>query len=483
MDQRQGKRRRIAAMLVALVAAGATIATSQSPIVSRLNATDVANVTLDDGAPRAVGRFILTLSPQALPVGTSAAPAPTGTVMFDIERAGTGTGPSPVAITAAALGIPQAPKINLGVPSWPIDQLCRVAEPCRREFEVSAEWLEPKDGASITVAVRAGLAIAFENWEVLPTGATATWDDEAFTPMAPAPAVSVETDLGGVTLGRDSPMAARRILLRASAALLAGPAGVDVTAFLRAESSTGVSADPSVTLVADGGTLQDTVGPGIFIQPFTGCPEATDCVRGFTIVARWKGGAPDGTVDLDWSFDARARFTGAAAVPAGATLTAEIADRLDLGLASARLQATAKGSFDLAGGGDRKVGRVRLLVTAPRLGGTYFGAPPPAVATVRLRAALKDPGAPGKLRVFVSSPENYGTSSITLADDGTESQTVRFALDRCEPGVACTGSIGISVESSTGREATISWDISIELPVPRPQLAVGDLRIEVASAP
>jgi hypothetical protein len=482
MDERQGNRRRIAALVVALIAAGATLATSAPHIESRLDGTAVANVTLDDGAPRAVGRFILSLSREALPVGTTTLYAPTGTVTFAIQPSATGIGPSsPVAITATAVGVPQKPKVDLGASSWPIEQLCRVEEPCRREFEVSAEWLEPKDGTSIQVAVRAALAMRYENRELLPTGATATWDDESFVAMAPAPAVSAEADLGSVTIGRDSPMAARRVVLRGSAALLGSPAGVDVTAFLRAESSTGARDNVTVTLVKDGGTVQDTVQAGTFVQPFTGCPKAAACERGFTVFARWRGGAPEETVNLDWSFDARARFTGATAVPEGAGLTVEIADQLDLGLGSARLQATAKGSFDLPGG-DNKNGHVRLLVTAPPLGDAYLGAAPPAVATVRLRAALKDPATPAKLRAFVSSPEDYTYSSIPLPDDGTELQTAVFALGGCEAGIACTGYIEITVDSATGRQGTISWDVAIELPVPRPQLAVGDLRIEVSIA-
>jgi hypothetical protein len=482
MDERPGTRRRIASILVALVAAGATIATSAPHIESRLDGTSVASVTLDDATPRAVGRFVLNLPREALPVGTTALYAPTGTVTFTIQPSTTGIGPSsPVAITATAVGVPQKPTIDLGASSWPIEQLCRVEEPCRREFEVSAEWLEPKDGTSIQVPVRAALALRYENWEALPTGATATWDDEAFVPMAPAPAVSAQADLGSVTIGRDSPMAARRIVLRGSAALLGDGAGVDVTAFLRAESSTGARENATVTLVEDGGTLQDTVQAGTIIQPFTGCPKAATCERGFTVFARWRGGAPEEAVHLDWSFDARARFPGATAVPEGAALTAEIADQLDLGLGSARLQATAKGSFELPGG-NNKAGHVRLLVTAPPLGNAYLGAAPPAVATVRLRAALKDPATPAKLRAFISSPEDYTYSSVPLADDGTELGAAVFALGGCEAGVACTGYIEITVDSATGREGTISWDVAVELPVPRPQLAVGDLRIEVSAA-
>jgi hypothetical protein len=488
MDRWAYRRRRISVLVVAIVAGAATIATSQPPLQAHVDGSTPTTVVLSDEAPRAVGRFVLTLSPGTLPVGTSVGPSPKGTVSFVMSGpGGTGAGGNdPVQITAAAVGIatPAQPGPYQAAPSWPIEQLCRIAEPCRREFDVSVEWLQPRPQTSIEVRIAANVALVYDRLESPPPGATATWEAGEFTAAAPHPAVPASVDLGRTTLGRDSPLAGRHVVLRASAALLADPTATDITAYVRSEGTDAQPPQAIVTMVADDPNDQRPADAAALIQPFTGCPRAVECVRGFTVVARWVGTDPDDTVDVDWSFDAIARFGGSAAVPADATLAAEVDERLDLGLASPRIQARVEGSFDLVASGGRKGGRVRLVVTPPPLGNAFFGAAPPAVALVRLRAAVKDPGAPADLLAWISG-RSYRSdgSSVTLADDGTELQTIALPLDGCYVTDTCPGSIEIFVESRADRDATISWDVAIELPVPSQVPADGELKIEVASAP
>jgi hypothetical protein len=486
MDEHR-TRRRAAVLVIALVAGAATIATSPAHVESHLDRSKIANVKLDAASPRAVGRFVLTLSAESLPVQTRAGPTPSGVVTFNVNRVGgTGTGAAgPVEITASAVGIPQPPKMVSGEPSWPIEQLCRVAEPCRREFDVSIEWLQPQDGTTVTIPLQAGLSMRYENWEALPNGADATWEDGGFAAAAPVPDLAARADLGSVTLRRDLPFAARHVQLTASAAVLADPAHVDVTAFMQAAvPGPLLPVRAIVVLVPDGSTERDGVGAGTFLQPFIGCARAVSCTRGFSIIARWAGLKLDDQVDLDWSFEAHARFAGATALPDGVTMAAEIDHRLELGLESPRLQGAAKGSFDLQpGGGDRRVGHVRLIVLSPAIREPFYGTDPPAVAVVRLHATVKDPSEPAKLRGWVSAGNRAGVDAIALPDDGSEVQLVAFPLARCPAAARCDGNLEVTVESPANREATISWDIAIELPVPRAQPATDQLRIEVASGP
>ena len=488
IDRWAYRRRRISVLVVAIVAGAATLATSQTPQQAHVDSSTPATVVLSDAEPRAVGRFVLTLSPGSLPVGTSVGPTPTGMVWFVVSGpGGTGAGGNdPVQITATAVGIatPAQPDPYQAAPSWPIGQLCRIAEPCRREFEVSVEWLQPRPETSIEVRIAANVGLVYDRSESPPPGATATWEAGEFTAAAPPPAVPASIDLGRTTLGRDSPLAARHVVLRASAALLADPTATDITAYVRSEVTDAKPAQAIVTMVADDATDQTPADAAALVQPFTGCPRAVECVRGFTVVARWLGTDPDDTVDVDWSFDAIARFVDSAAIPADATLAAEVDKRLDLGLASPRLQAHAEGSFDLVPANGRKGARIRLVVTAPTLGNAFFGAAPPAVALVKLRAAVKDPGAPADLVAWVSG-RNYRSDvgSPALADDGTELRTIALPLDGCYVTEACPGSIEIFVESRADRDATISWDVAIELPVPTQALAGGVLTVEVARAP
>ena len=471
------RRRRIAVVVVAIVAGAATIATSQSIVQSRVEQTTRATVALSGETPRAVGRFVLTLSQNTLPGGTTAGDPPKGTVGFVVAGMG------PVQITATAIGIETPARSDPAGPSWPIEQLCRVAEPCRREFDVSVEWLQPRAGTSIKVPIAAAVSITYDRWESPPPGATAAWEAGEFTAAAPPPAVPASVDLGRTTVGRDAPLAARHVVLRGSAALLGDPTATDITAYVRSELTGSQPPDAILTMVADSASDRTPADAGAFIQPFAGCPRATECVRGFTVVARWIGTEPDGTVDIDWSFDAIARFGGSAAIPADATMAAEVDQRLDLGPASPRLQGKAEGSFDLVSGGGRKGGRLRLVVSPPDLRDAYFGAAPPVVALVRLRAAVKDPGTPANLVAWVSGQNGPSASAITLADDGTELQTIALPLSICFDVKGCTGSIEISVESRADRDATISWDVAVDLPLPSAGLGSGPLKVEVASAP
>jgi hypothetical protein len=479
------RRRRIAVIVVAGVAAAATIATSPSNPQEHVDGSAPATVVLTGEAPRASARFVLTLSAGALPLQGSAGTVPKGTVSFAAsDGSGSGAGgDGPVRISATAVGVTTPAQVDATGPSWPIEQVCRVAEPCRRAFDVSVEWLRPQPGTSIKVPIVARLALVYDRWESAPPGASATWEAGEFTAAAPPPSVPASVDLGPISLGRDSPLAVRHVVLSGSAALLADPATTDITAYVRSELPVPQRAHAVLTMVADGASDPTPVDAGAFIEPFAGCPRAQACARGFTIFARWLGTDPTETIDLDWSFDAVARFVGSTAIPADATLTAEIDKRLDLGLASPRQQAHSAGTFDLVSGGGRTGGRVRLVVTPPELGTTFLGAAAPVVGLVRIRAAVKDPGAAADLVAWLSTPNQPGVAALPVPDDGTELQTIALPLGRCFNSQSCAGSIEIFVESRTGKDATISWDVAVELPLPPQASPAGRLRIEVEHGP
>jgi len=487
MDRWAYRRRRVSVLVVAIVAGVATFATSQPPNEAHFDVSTPATVALSDETPRAAGRFILTLSSGSLPFATDVSPVPNGSVWFVVSGPGGAGGSDQVQITATAVGIatPAQPDPYQAAPSWPIGQLCRIAEPCRREFDISVEWLQPRPATSIDVRIAANVSLVYDRLESPPPGATASWEAGEFTAAAPPPAVPASVDLGRTTLGRDSPMIARHVVLRASAALLADPTSTGITAYVHSQVGEAQPRQAIVTMVADDAVDKRPADAAAFIQPFTGCPRAEECVRGFTIVARWMGTKPDDTVDVDWSFDAIARFVDSDVIPSDATLVAEVDKRLDLGLASPRLQGRAEGSFDLVPANGRKGYRLRLVVTPPDLGNAFFGASPPGVALVRLRAAVRDPGGgPADMVAWVTG-RNYRSEvgSLPLSDDGTELQTIALPFDGCFPTEPCVGSIEIFVDGRGDRDATISWDVAVELPVPSERLATGQITVEAARAP
>ena len=126
---------------------------------------------------------------------------------------------------------------------------------------------------------------------------------------------------------------------------------------------------------------------------------------------------------------------------------------------------------------------MRLTITPPQLGDVYLGATAPVVALVRIRAAVKDPGAAADLVAWLSTPNVPGVGAVTVPDDGTELQTIALPLGRCFNSPPCAGSIEITVESRADKDATISWDVAIELPLPPQASPDGRLRVEVARAP
>jgi hypothetical protein len=489
--ERQQVRRRVAVALVAVVAATATIATSPAPNQSTLETSADASVTLTDSSPRGVGRFVLDLPAETLPVGTGAAPAPSGTANFAVVNATgvDGTG-QPVALNASVVGIPVPPTTTSGAASWPVEQLCSVGEPCHREFDVTVEWLHPESGKSITATVEASLRLDFQQRQSAPPGATATWAAGEFSAEAPRPAVKATVDLGNLTLGRESPLAVRHLQLTGSSAMLAASLGADITAYVRSEPSGEQLRSAIVSIVADPAAAVDGPAPagsplpdGAFISPFGDCQLAADCTRGFTVFARWIGPAPDDQVDLQWSFDAVARFPVGTQIPEAATLTAEMEDRIDLGSGSARLDGKAEGSFEVTTNGNVAAGALALSVRAPAIRGAYLGADVPAIAILTLRAAVKDPGNQAGLRFRVSTAAPTPWHEFDLPGDGTEVRTVVFPLAGCRNLGECAGSLVVNIDGPAGRDATISWQVTVDLPVPRPALATGAIRIDLVNAP
>jgi hypothetical protein len=291
-----------------------------------------------------------------------------------------------------------------------------------------------------------------------------------------------------VTLGRDAPLAARHVVLTASAALLADPMRTDVTAYVTADIGASPLQAATVTFVPDvppidspdQGPRPSAVAAGTFLSPFIGCAKGEECRRGFTVLAQWTGVEPAATVDVDWSFEAVARFSGADEVPGAATLTAMIDNKLDLDATSPRLKGGARGSFQLGEAQDgRRRGNVRLQVDGPRFDDTYLGAPPPAVAIVRVRAAIKDPGKPANLVMWASGPGRPGVSSVPLPDNGAEVTAILLPFANCERLNLCTGYLEISVESANASEATISWEVATDLAGPDDRAPQGELRVSI----
>ena len=175
---------------------------------------------------------------------------------------------------------------------------------------------------------------------------------------------------------------------------------------------------------------------------------------------------------------------GSAVVPADATLAAEIDKRIDLGLASPRLQGHAAGTFDLVSGGGRKAGNVRLTITPPQLGDVYLGAVPPAVALVRTPRRGQGSRSSRRSRGLVVDTKRSGASAPCRCP--TTAQSSRRS--RCRSVVASTrrhapGPSRSPSRAGPTRTRPSRWDVAVELPLPAQASAAGQLKVEVARAP
>src|SRR5512142_828970 len=171
--------RRAAVLCVIAIASLATLATSSAYREAQFERSGVATITLDAGSPRAVGTVVLDLSAATLPGPSAADPQPSGNVVFSLEPVATSGGyapkgsdltsssagqvasTEPLSLTVAARNVARpAAGVRAGW-SWPIEALCRVAEPCHREFEVTVEWLRPVTGGSRSAELRVELTLRY----------------------------------------------------------------------------------------------------------------------------------------------------------------------------------------------------------------------------------------------------------------------------------------------------------------------------------
>jgi hypothetical protein len=81
------------------------------------------------------------------------------------------------------------------------------------------------------------------------------------------------------------------------------------------------------------------------------------------------------------------------------------------------------------------------------------------------------------------TPPRHGWTAPRHAPRGDvpETQVVVLPFWTCGRTLPCVSTIELIVASRTGSKATISWDLTIDLPVPRAKLAKGLLSIQVLS--
>lgn len=456
-----------------LVAAAATIATSppREP-VGEIGANGKQSAELNAETPKATGEMVLELNGAALPSQPQDSDTVEGEIMFvasDASGALMGPASVPMKLDVTAVGLPQPPRRSSERQlSWPIEELCRVAEPCKRTFSFTVEWLRPAPGDSYDVQVSAILALRYPGQSSAPAGAQATIRASGLHAIAAGPALHATTDLGEVRLAQDAPFAARHLVVRASAEALAQAAGADASGLLKIESP---GAGPAVALtVIDDRKPHASHGPGEILGLFEGCEARRPCERGFTVAAQWTGARKDGQLALQWSFESVIRFTKSSSVPRNARLSVEIDSRAAVDAESPRVTATSSGTLPLTSVQGRARGTTTLVVTGPPRSGAFLGARPPAIAELTLTVTRGAASAPSTVSLSVAvdrwssvePPRQY-----TVTADGPPLRVALAPLASCPPQPdKCAGTIQIGAGSKDIPPPTITWELSVEIAYP-----------------
>lgn len=457
-------RRRLTALGVLLLAAGALIATSPPLIQSSLEASHSGTAELTLEAPRATGRVRLDLSAAALPAADDRDLRVSGTVGFYVRNPNTD-----VRMRVSALGTVAAAAETEGSTSWPIEQLCRVAEPCQREFEVTFEWLDPQPAVTQRGSFEATVRIVYDRVETNPDGAAADWSDTMAFVRAPAgPVLSAGTIPERLTLDRAHRAALRHVVLSAPEF----PESARTAAFIR--SSPAASGAEAVRFVllpddpADGGAASDGA-----IDPFATCPETGSCERGVTVLIELAEIDPDATAAIEWSLQVQAELPPATAIPEDGKLSALVDRSVEVAPDTPAVTARASGTLEPGtyetGGTLRSFTRVIIATedAALRLG-TSAALPPPAVGVLVVRAA-------DDVTVDIHVAGDRGTTfayqPLALGPSRPSATVLVFPLRACDAGSDCTVELWLSATTATpadggDRVVSVGWDLDLQVLYP-----------------
>lgn len=454
-------RRRVGAVAVLVLASGALIATSPAVIQSTLEASYSGDVELTLDAPRVTGRVRLDLSANALPALGDQRLRVSGTVDFYArnKNAAVRMSVQPVDIDAP----PAESEVSTG---WPIELLCRVAEQCQREFEVTFEWLDAEPGSTQRASFEATVRITYDQAEHNPEGATAGWTESAvFVPAPGGPVIAASTNPERVTLDQTRPAVIRHVALTAS-----GIADATRTSAIVDSSATDSGADAvRFTIIPDNpeGRNAELAPSAAGIDPFATCPDTSDC--GVTVQIELAAVEPGASAAVDWSLLVHAEFPPATAHPDGAEISAIIDQSVEVGADTPAITTTATGTLE-PGPDDRGTLRsfTRIVIATEDAGllvGNSSRLTPPTVGVLGVRAV--DDVTVG-LHVAGDRGTTYAYQPIVLGPARSSASVLVYPLPACDSGSDCTVELWLSATTASPAEAgtqpvvRVEWDLVLQ---------------------
>lgn len=457
-------RRRVGAIAVLMLASGALIATSQPVIQSTLEASHSGHAELTLDAPRVTGRVMLDLSANALPAPRDQRLRVSGTVDFYQRNQN-----ASVRMRVHAVDVEAAPAESEVSTGWPIEQLCRVAEQCQREFEVTFEWLNPEPGTTQRASFEATVRITYDRAENNPEGATAKWTESAaFAPAPGGPVVATGTNPERITLDRAHPAVIRHVTLTAS-----GIADATRTSASVDSSATGTGADAvRFTIIADnpGGGDAGPASSASAIDPFATCSDKTDCVNGVTVMIELTAVEPDASATVDWSLLVQAEFPPATVPPDGAEISAIIDQAVEVGADTPYITAIASGTLEPGPDDSGTIMSFTRIVIATEDAGLQLGSSsaltPPTVGVLGLRAV---DDVTVNLHVAGDRGTTYAYQPFMLGPGRSSATVLVYPLPACDAGRDCTVELWLSATTATPVAADtqpvvrVEWDLDLNV--------------------
>jgi hypothetical protein len=359
----EDRTRRAATLVVFLIAAGASIATSPAPPPTTDLVTNISSTfTLDARHPVAFQDLTIAIAATALPDDGSIH-AIEGTIQATVPPGEAG-GDSPVHVTVSPLDGGQETTVTSNPTTVratvPMATACPPGRECRLVYRVTGGVASPR-AEPITVTWTAMVAIHYLEGRQPP--AALAPDLTATAPTAPDHGIfaATTTDTERLELGADLPVAVRTVRLRRPA--LVSPDEQPLTparATLRVVLEPPEGRNPFDYLPAQATVVQvGAVEPllqqqpwdmnrGDVFDPFTGCSATAACETTLAVVLRWKGGPTNEVVPLTWRLEAWLGSEGPPPdAPEAAILHLESVASTDLGAELPRLTKEISGTFQL----------------------------------------------------------------------------------------------------------------------------------------
>jgi hypothetical protein len=506
-DAIPSRRRRIAILLVFVLASGAVIATTPAIATSHLSGSGSTSVEVTADRPAVRGHFSVDITAAALPA------------TFGVSTSGSmeiRVGPSDAVVTLVPRGGAPSSLVRNGSGGVDVGRACPPGRHCTLAYDLLVEpvarpTVTPRPDSSGTagakpvgndVSISVSVSLLYSGRDLVPPDATITVAGlDSFTAVSPAAGRDAEVGEDELVVGPDHPVVVRELELELSAAAVPRPIVAPLSGTLdveiqRLDQAVGSSDRVGVEIVPEE-SLGDppSVLPraaALPVRPFASCPANESCRRRVLLVFEWLSQDPTKALRVGWQASAHVRYEGMDPLQPGATLTMRTVDRRAAGDGGATVTATTDltVSATTAKYGS-SVGNGFVLTTDARTldADDFRGIPPPSIGLVdvSVRTADRRPVAgDATVEVRLAGPDGTLATGYPLyARPVVNGAPVRMAfqpLRTCESGQPCKLAFTVGMSAPGEDTVPIGTQLVAEFHVSTTLLYVSFARPPVGAA-